>query len=115
MPKANSLGMTETLGPHTFDSKDNTLPPEKDGSFGFSVPGVEHKIVDPVTVEDCRSARPASCGSAATRSCWACTSGSGPTCSRPTAGTAPATAATSTPTATSISPAGWAISSSRPA
>lgn len=52
VPKANSLGMTETLGPHTFDSKDNALPPEKEGSFGLSVPGVEHKIVDPVTLED---------------------------------------------------------------
>jgi acyl-CoA synthetase (AMP-forming)/AMP-acid ligase II len=52
VPRANSLGMTETLGPHTFDSKDNPLPPEKEGSFGFSVPGVEHKIVDPVTLED---------------------------------------------------------------
>jgi acyl-CoA synthetase (AMP-forming)/AMP-acid ligase II len=52
VPKANSLGMTETLGPHTFDSKDNPLPPEKEGSFGLSVPGVEHKIVDPVTLED---------------------------------------------------------------
>jgi acyl-CoA synthetase (AMP-forming)/AMP-acid ligase II len=52
VPRANSLGMTETLGPHTFDSKDNPLPPEKEGSFGFSVPGVEHKVVDPVTLED---------------------------------------------------------------
>jgi acyl-CoA synthetase (AMP-forming)/AMP-acid ligase II len=52
VPKANSLGMTETLGPHTFDAKDYPLPPEKEGSFGFSVPGVEHKIVDPVTLED---------------------------------------------------------------
>ena len=52
VPRANSLGMTETLGPHTFDSKDNPLPPEKEGSFGLSVPGVEHKIVDPVTLED---------------------------------------------------------------
>jgi acyl-CoA synthetase (AMP-forming)/AMP-acid ligase II len=52
VPKANSLGMTETLGPHTFDAKDNPLPPDKEGSFGFSVPGVEHKIVDPVTLED---------------------------------------------------------------
>jgi acyl-CoA synthetase (AMP-forming)/AMP-acid ligase II len=51
VPKANSLGMTETLGPHTFASKD-PLPEGKDGSFGFSVPGVEHKIVDPVTLED---------------------------------------------------------------
>ncbi|MEO7428728.1 MAG: class I adenylate-forming enzyme family protein [Acidimicrobiales bacterium] len=52
VPKANSLGMTETLGPHTFDSKDNDLPLEKEGSFGLSVPGVEHKIVDPVTLAD---------------------------------------------------------------
>jgi acyl-CoA synthetase (AMP-forming)/AMP-acid ligase II len=52
VPTANSLGMTETLGPHTFDSKDNPLPPDKEGSFGFSVPGVEHKIVDPATLEE---------------------------------------------------------------
>jgi len=51
VPKANSLGMTETLGPHTFDTRDE-LPPEKVGSFGRSVPGVEHKIVDPITGED---------------------------------------------------------------
>jgi acyl-CoA synthetase (AMP-forming)/AMP-acid ligase II len=53
VPKANSLGMTETLGPHTFDSKDHPLPPEKEGSFGLSVPGVEHRVVDPVTLEEC--------------------------------------------------------------
>jgi acyl-CoA synthetase (AMP-forming)/AMP-acid ligase II len=53
VPRANSLGMTETLGPHTFDSKDNPLPPDKEGSFGFTVPGVEQKIVDPLTLEDC--------------------------------------------------------------
>ena len=52
VPKANSLGMTETLGPHTFDAKDSALPPDKEGSFGLSVPGVEHQIVDPVTLED---------------------------------------------------------------
>jgi acyl-CoA synthetase (AMP-forming)/AMP-acid ligase II len=52
VPQANSLGMTETLGPHTFDSKANVLPPDKEGSFGPSVPGVEHKIVDPITGED---------------------------------------------------------------
>lgn len=51
-PRANALGMTETLGPHTFESKDNVLPPDKGGSFGLSVPGVEHKIVDPVSGED---------------------------------------------------------------
>ena len=52
VPRANSLGMTETLGPHTFDAKHNELPPGKEGSFGLSVPGVEHKVVDPVTLED---------------------------------------------------------------
>lgn len=51
VPRANSLGMTETLGPHTFAAKD-PLPPGKDGSFGFAVPGVEHRIVDPITGED---------------------------------------------------------------
>ncbi|HUR79049.1 MAG TPA: class I adenylate-forming enzyme family protein [Acidimicrobiales bacterium] len=53
-PKANSLGMTETLGPHTFDHRDNVLTDEQAGSFGPSVPGVEHKIVDPLTGEDCK-------------------------------------------------------------
>ena len=52
-PRANSLGMTETLGPHTFDHRDNILTDEQAGSFGPSVPGVEHKIVDPLTGEDC--------------------------------------------------------------
>lgn len=56
VPKANSLGMTETLGPHTFDAKEE-LPPEKAGSFGHSVPGVEHRIVDPVTGEDLPTGR----------------------------------------------------------
>jgi acyl-CoA synthetase (AMP-forming)/AMP-acid ligase II len=51
VPKASSLGMTETLGPHTFSDKD-PLPRGKEESFGFSVPGVEHKIVDPVTLEE---------------------------------------------------------------
>lgn len=51
LPTANALGMTETLGPHTFDAK-VALPEGKEGSFGLSVPGVEHKIVDPVTLED---------------------------------------------------------------
>lgn len=51
LPKANSLGMTETLGPHTFDPR-IALPLDKSGSFGHSVPGIEHKIVDPITGED---------------------------------------------------------------
>ena len=51
VPKATSLGMTETLGPHTF-ADGEPLPPGKEGSFGFSVPGVEHRIVDPVTLDE---------------------------------------------------------------
>lgn len=54
----NSLGMTETSGPHTgapAASRDEVLPPEHQGSFGPPVPGAEHRIVDPETgapVED---------------------------------------------------------------
>ena len=33
LPKATSLGMTETLGPHTFDATDQALPPEKEGQL----------------------------------------------------------------------------------
>ncbi len=50
-PRATSLGMTETLGPHTFE-RDVPLPPDKEGSFGRPVPGVEHRVVDPETLAD---------------------------------------------------------------
>lgn len=50
--RPNSLGMTETLGPHTFADARLPLPESKAGSFGLSVPGVEHRIVDPLTAED---------------------------------------------------------------
>lgn len=50
-PRATSLGMTETLGPHTFE-EDLPLPAGKEGSFGRPVPGVEHRLVDPGTGED---------------------------------------------------------------
>ena len=49
--RANSLGMTETGGPHTFDRMDRELPEKLRGSFGRAVPGMEHKIVDPETGE----------------------------------------------------------------
>jgi acyl-CoA synthetase (AMP-forming)/AMP-acid ligase II len=50
-PRATSLGMSETLGPHTLT--DHTpLPPQRVGSFGLAVPGVEHRVVDPVTLTD---------------------------------------------------------------
>lgn len=51
VPKATSLGMTETLGPHTFPSGDPEST-DADGTFGRSVPGVEHRVVDPFTSED---------------------------------------------------------------
>lgn len=44
--RSNSLGMTETCGPHTIDRMDYDLPEKLRGSFGRAVPGVEHKIVD---------------------------------------------------------------------
>jgi acyl-CoA synthetase (AMP-forming)/AMP-acid ligase II len=47
--RSNSLGMTETAGPHTIDRMDVDLPERLRGSFGHAVPGLEHKIVDPET------------------------------------------------------------------
>ncbi len=49
--RSNALGMTETCGPHTIDRMDHDLPESLRGSFGHSVPSVEHKIVDPETGE----------------------------------------------------------------
>jgi acyl-CoA synthetase (AMP-forming)/AMP-acid ligase II len=50
--RSNSLGMTETCGPHTIDRMDVDLPEELRGSFGRSVPGLQHKIVDPADGAD---------------------------------------------------------------
>jgi acyl-CoA synthetase (AMP-forming)/AMP-acid ligase II len=50
--RASSLGMTESLGPHSLERIGSALPPDKRGSFGRAVPGVERRIVDPVTGED---------------------------------------------------------------
>jgi acyl-CoA synthetase (AMP-forming)/AMP-acid ligase II len=47
--RSNSLGMTETAGPHTIDRMDVDLPERLRGSFGRAVPGLEHKVVDPET------------------------------------------------------------------
>jgi acyl-CoA synthetase (AMP-forming)/AMP-acid ligase II len=49
--RSNSLGMTETCGPHTFDRMDVELPESLRGTFGRAVEGVEHKIIDPATGE----------------------------------------------------------------
>jgi acyl-CoA synthetase (AMP-forming)/AMP-acid ligase II len=47
----NSLGMTETVGPHAAPGPeaDRVLPEAMRGSFGPLVPLVEHRIADPVT------------------------------------------------------------------
>jgi acyl-CoA synthetase (AMP-forming)/AMP-acid ligase II len=47
--RSNSLGMTETCGPHSIDRMDVDLPESLRGSFGRAPEGVEHKIVDPAT------------------------------------------------------------------
>ena len=47
-----SLGMTETGGPHTAcppEEAGRILPEEMRGSFGRSLPGIEHRIIDPET------------------------------------------------------------------
>ena len=50
--RATSLGMTESLGPHTIEPLSVELPEGKEDSFGRSVPGMEHRIVDPATGAD---------------------------------------------------------------
>ena len=49
--RSHSLGMTETCGPHTIDRMEIELPLRLRSSFGHSVPGLQHKIVDPATGE----------------------------------------------------------------
>lgn len=44
--RSNSLGMTETRGPHTFDRMDVDLPDPLRGTFGRPVPGLTHRITD---------------------------------------------------------------------
>lgn len=43
---AGSLGMTETLGPHLIDDEGRVLPEAQRGSFGRTVPGLGHRVVD---------------------------------------------------------------------
>jgi acyl-CoA synthetase (AMP-forming)/AMP-acid ligase II len=56
-----SLGMTETLGPHTASPEveaEAGTPEEYRGAFGHPVPGVEHRIVDPETGAPVPDGRP---------------------------------------------------------
>ena len=50
--KATSLGMTESHGPHSIEPLHVELPEGKENSFGRSVPGIEHRIVDPGTGDE---------------------------------------------------------------
>ena len=50
--RATSLGMTESLGPHSIEPLHMELPEGKEDSFGRSVPGIEHRIVDPGTGDE---------------------------------------------------------------
>ena len=50
--KATSLGMTESLGPHSIEPLHVELPEGKEDSFGRSVPGIEHRIVDAGTGDE---------------------------------------------------------------
>jgi acyl-CoA synthetase (AMP-forming)/AMP-acid ligase II len=48
----NSLGMTETSGPHTgvpYPENTDDLPDQLRGSFGPALAGIQHKIVNPET------------------------------------------------------------------
>ena len=50
--REQSLGMTETCGPHTFSyDADAILPEHLRGSFGSPMEGMEHRIVDRETLE----------------------------------------------------------------
>ena len=47
--RATSLGMTESLGPHSIEPLNAELPEGKEDSFGRSVPGIEHRVVEEAT------------------------------------------------------------------
>jgi long-chain acyl-CoA synthetase len=49
---ANIFGQTETLGAYTTLTPDDHFAPERIGSVGRVLPGVEIRIVDPATEED---------------------------------------------------------------
>ena len=71
----NSMGMTETVGPHSGPGPevDRVLPEEMRGSFGLLVPGVEHRIADPTTNATLPEGEVGSCASGVTVSCMVCT------------------------------------------
>jgi acyl-CoA synthetase (AMP-forming)/AMP-acid ligase II len=46
---STSLGMTEMCSSHTLWDQYDPLPESRRGTFGKSLPGIEHKVVDPDT------------------------------------------------------------------
>ncbi|HXR01552.1 MAG TPA: class I adenylate-forming enzyme family protein [Pseudomonas sp.] len=54
----NSLGQSETLGPHTKAREGTLLEGHQVGSFGFGIPGLQHMIVDPDTGAECERGKP---------------------------------------------------------
>ena len=49
---STSLGMTEMCSSHTLWDQYDPLPESRRGTFGKSLPGIEHKVVDPETLEE---------------------------------------------------------------
>jgi len=47
--RANSLGMTETCGPHTNYDARVEQPEKRRGTFGLPLEGVTHRVVDPAS------------------------------------------------------------------
>jgi acyl-CoA synthetase (AMP-forming)/AMP-acid ligase II len=53
-PEVNStsLGMTEMCSVHTSWDQYDALPESRRGAFGKTLPGIEHKVVDPDTLDE---------------------------------------------------------------
>jgi acyl-CoA synthetase (AMP-forming)/AMP-acid ligase II len=49
---STSLGMTEMCSSHTLWDQYDPLPESRRGTFGKSLPGISHRVVDPETLED---------------------------------------------------------------
>ena len=58
-PEVNStsLGMTEMCSSHTLWDQYDPLPESRRGTFGRSLPGISHKVVDPETGEELPAGR----------------------------------------------------------
>jgi acyl-CoA synthetase (AMP-forming)/AMP-acid ligase II len=49
---STSLGMTEMCSSHTLWDQYDPLPETRRGTYGKSLPGIEHKVVDPESAEE---------------------------------------------------------------